>query len=289
MSDIFSSFHPLVNMLFFLFAILFTMFFTHPVCLFISFLCAFTYSVCLKGKKALRFNAVFILPMLLVTALLNPAFNHEGATILTYLPDGNPLTLESIAYGAAAALMLAAVVSWFSCFNEIMTTDKIVYLSGRAIPALSLILSMSLRLVPRFIEQIKTVSAAQKCIGRDPSSGSVFTRARRGLMIMSILVTWALENAIETADSMKGRGYGLPGRTAFSIFRFDKRDRAALIFFLITGAYIIAGSFAGGLYFRYFPTIASRGVSPYAISLFAAYASLCAAPVAIKIYNISLT
>ncbi len=42
------------------------------------------------------------------------------------------------------------------------------------------------------------------------------------------MVTWSLENAIETADSMRARGYGLPGRTSFSIYRFDSRDSSAL-------------------------------------------------------------
>ena len=40
----------------------------------------------------------------------NPAFDHEGATLLAYLPSGNPLTLESIAYGVAAAVMHGAAV-----------------------------------------------------------------------------------------------------------------------------------------------------------------------------------
>ena len=35
------------------------------------------------------------------------------------------------------------------------------------------------------------------------------------ITILSIMVTWCLENAIETADSMKSRGCGLPGRSAF--------------------------------------------------------------------------
>ena len=39
------------------------------------------------------------LPVLLLAALVNPAFNHAGVTILIYLPSGNPLTLESILYG----------------------------------------------------------------------------------------------------------------------------------------------------------------------------------------------
>ncbi|MEG2680034.1 MAG: energy-coupling factor transporter transmembrane component T, partial [Oscillospiraceae bacterium] len=77
-------------------------------------------------------------------------------------------------------------------------------------------LSMALRFVPKFREQAKVVSNAQRCVGRDVSNGALIQRARHGVRMLSILVTWALENAIETADSMKSRGYGLPGRTAYS-------------------------------------------------------------------------
>ena len=131
-------------------------------------------------------------------------------------------------YGAAAAVMLASVVLWFSSYNEVMTSDKFVYLFGRVIPALSLVLSMSLRFIPKFKAQMQTVSEAQACIGRDTKNGSVLRRVGNAVKIFSTLVTWSLENAIETADSMRSRGYGLPGRTAFSIYRFDDRDKAAL-------------------------------------------------------------
>jgi energy-coupling factor transport system permease protein len=235
----------------------------------------------LNGRRALRFALVFMLPMLLFAALVNPAFNHRGVTILAYLPSGNPLTLESLIYGLAAALMLITVIAWFSCYNAVMTSDKFVYLFGRIIPALSLILSMALRLVPRFKAQIIVIANAQRCIGRDVSSGGPLKRARHGIKILSIMVTWALENAIETADSMKSRGYGLPGRTAFSIFRFDGRDRAALIFLLLCGAYIITGAATGGLKFIYYPIIAGAW-TPYSVSIFAAYAALCALPLAVN-------
>jgi energy-coupling factor transport system permease protein len=270
-------------MLYFALTVAFSMFFTHPVCLALSFVCAFSYYVYLNGRKALRTGVIFMLPMLIVTALINPAFNHEGETILMYLRDGNPLTLESIAYGIAAALMLITVVSWFSCYSKTMTSDKLVYLFGRLIPALSLVLSMALRFAPRFKAQIKVISDAQKCIGRDVSNGNVIDRARRGIRIVSIMVTWALENAIETADSMRCRGYGLPGRTAFSVFRFDRRDTRALIFILAVGAYIAAGAFSGGLYFRYFPTVRGIWGGAYSVSLFVACFALYAMPVAINV------
>ena len=281
--DAFSDFHPIVNFIYFGFVLAFAMICMHPICLAISFLCASLYSVYLNGKKAARFTLAYMLPMLVLAASLNPAFNHQGGTILAYLPSGNPLTLESIMYGIAAAAMLVTALTWFSCFNEVFTSDKFVYRFGRIIPALSLILSMSLRFVPRFKAQIKAISNAQKCVGRDVSSGNIFQKAKHGIRILSIMVTWALENAIESADSMKSRGYGLPGRTAFSIYRFGKRDGRAIVFILACAAYVIIGTVTDGLYFRYFPTIKGTWDKPYAISIFVVYFALGAMPIIVNI------
>ena len=279
----FKTYHPIVNFLYFVLVIGFSMFFMHPVCLVISLGCGFAYSVFLKGRQALKTNVLYMLPMMIMAAVLNPAFNHEGATILQYLPSGNPLTLESIVYGLSAAVMLVAVICWFSCYHDVMTSDKFIYLFGRIIPSLSLILSMTLRFVPKFAAQLKVVTNAQRCIGRDVSNGTIRQRAKHGLSILSIMVTWALENSIETADSMKSRGYGFPGRTAFSIFTFDKRDRNVLICMAALGIYVLAGALAGGISFRYFPTMKGEGLSLFGASIFAAYFVLCMLPVIIEI------
>ena len=281
--DTFSSCHPAVNFLYFALVLAFSMIFMHPVCLGVSLVCALAYNVYLNGRRAVRFNLLYMLPMFLVAALINPAFNHQGVTILLYLKSGNPLTLESVIYGIAAGVMLVSVISWFACFNAIITSDKFIYLFGRVAPSMSLILSMTLRFIPRFKAQIKAVSDAQKCVGRDISSGSLIQRARNGITILSIMVTWALENAIETADSMKSRGYGLQGRTAFSIYRFDKRDLWALLFLLICGTYIALGAILGGLRWHYFPTVGGVGLEPYPVSIFLVYFALCISPVAINL------
>jgi energy-coupling factor transport system permease protein len=259
------------------------MFFLHPILLGIGIISAFTYSVILKGKKAVKFNLLYMLPMLLLMAALNPAFNHQGVTILFYLKNGNPITLESILYGAAAACMFIAVILWFSCYNSVMTSDKFIYLFGRIIPSLSLILSMVLRFVPRYTAQIKVISNAQKCIGRDASHGNILRRAQNGIKILSIMTTWALENAIETADSMRSRGYGLPKRTSFSLFRFDNRDRT--VFAVIVGlvAIVLAGSAAGQTTLRFFPSIKAAKVTLPGIIVYCAYFILCMLPAFINI------
>ena len=280
--DAFSGYHPVINFLYYALVLLFSMCLMHPVYLAVSLTGALAYDIHLKGRKAVRFAVMGLLPMAVIAALVNPAFNHEGQTMLTYLPSGNPLTLESILYGVAAAVMLASVVLWFSSYNDVMTSDKFVYLFGRMIPALSLVLSMALRFIPKFKSQMEVVSEAQSCIGRDTKTGSVIRRVGNAVKIFSIMVTWSLENAIETADSMRSRGYGLPGRTAFSIYRFDDRDKNVLAWLIFCGAYILSGWLAGGMYFRYYPTVKTAAWTPLTVSFMFVYLALVLTPVMIN-------
>jgi ABC-type cobalt transport system, permease component CbiQ and related transporters len=275
----FAGYHPLINFIYFTTMLLFGMLFLHPVMQIIALVSASVYAILLRGRDAVRFQLLFMLPLLLAAALLNPAFNHAGVTILFYLKSGNPVTLESILYGISSAGMFVTVLVWFSCYNAVMTSDKFIYLFGRLIPALSLILSMVLRFVPRYQNQIKRISYAQRSIGKDVTQGSLLRRARNGLTILSIMTTWALENAIETADSMKSRGYGLPGRTSYSLYRFDNRDKGFMAIMLCLIAVVILGEVNGENTMRFFPSIKIAEVTPFSILVYAAYLGLCMLPV----------
>ena len=279
MVDSFRKYHPLVNFLYFSLVIGFSMVLAHPLAQMISFSCACAYAVQVEGKKAVLFSLKWCLPMMLLTAFMNPAFSHEGVTILVYLPTGNPLTLESILYGLSAGLMLATVMLWFLNFDRVITSDKFIYLFGRIIPALSLVLSMTLRFVPKFKAQMGSVVDAQRCIGRDISQGSLWRRTRIAVTVLSIMITWSLENAIETADSMKSRGYGLKGRTAFSIYRLDERDKMAMVFLGFCGTYLLCGSMISAFGFRYFPSIRYVGLDAASLSFQFVYFALCIMPV----------
>ena len=280
----FAKYHPLINFIYFTAVIVFSMIFVHPICLETSLLCSVMYSIILNGKKALKFIAM-LLPLMLISALINPAFNHEGVTVIAYLPSGNPLTLESILYGIVAASMVATVICWFSCFNKIMTSDKFIYLFGRIIPSLSLILSMTFRFVPKFKEQLQEVSNAQKSMGRDTSEGSVFARVKNSIRILSAVITWSLENAIDTSDSMKSRGYGLTGRTAYSNYIFDIRDVTALIYLAVTITYFLIGALFGKINYRYFPSMRGTDMSFYSTSIFISYIMICIMPIIIEIWE----
>lgn len=278
MTDAFSKLHPTVNFIFFAFVLVLSMFVMNPVCLALSLVCAFVNAVYLNGIKTVKLCLKFIMPMMLLIILINPIFNHQGVTILMYFPWDNPLTLESIIYGIASAALLSSVVLWFSVFNSVITSDKLVYLFGRIIPSLSLVLSMSLRFVPKFSAQFKNVRNAQRCIGRDISDGSVINRIKNGIRIISIMLSWSMENAIETADSMKSRGFGLKGRTAYSIYRFDRRDLIVLIIVALLGVTVSVFAITGVIDFNYYPSIKGNLTDALSLATFFLYGILMLIP-----------
>lgn len=276
--DTFSGYHPWINFVYFGIVIGISMFYMHPVFLVLSLAGSMSYAIYLKGRKAVKTFLLGVLPVCLLAAVANPVFSHAGATMLFYLKNGNPVTLESILYGLASGMMLAGVISWFSVFHEVMTSDKFMYLFGRVIPAFSLLLSMTLRFVPRFTGQIRKVAEAQQCIGRNVNNGKIWERAAHGLKILSITVTWALENSVETADSMKSRAYGLRGRTNFSIYRFDRRDGCLLTFLLGTFGILFLCMHLRKLKILYFPVFVMNETTAGAVILYILYGILCELP-----------
>ncbi len=277
--------HPAVSFVYFAAVLCFSCFIMHPVCLALSALSALAYLVRLKGRKAFR-SAVYVLPASLLLGIVNPLFNHEGVTVLCYLPGGNPLTLESAVYGILSALMLSAVILWFSCFGEVMTSDRLGCLFGKLAPALSLVFSMTLRFVPRFKEKLSELDTAQKAMGKEASSRGLFQKASYGITLLSALVTWALEGSVETADSMRARGSDLPGKTSYSTFRMGRSDLLTLALVLLLSAGVIAGSVCGALSFNCFPKIKAGSTGTLSFCIFAAYALLCMLPLLLDLSEV---
>lgn len=282
MEKSFSEYHPLVSFLYFTIIIIFSMLFMHPIFVGISLISAVVYSIILNGKRAIKLNLFFGLPMFIFIALANPIFTHRGATLLCYL-RGNPITLESIMYGIVSGAMMLSVVMWFSCYNEIVTSDKIIYIFGRIIPSIALMISMTLRLIPKFIRQTKVIAAAQRTVGLDYGSGTLKMRLKSCMRILSILVTWALEDGVQTADSMKARGYGFKKRTTFSIFIFTKRDGIILAFVTIVSLICFTGYGLGLGTLSFYPRVAKINFSFQAIVMYIAFLVINTLPIFLEI------
>lgn len=281
MKDSFSKMHPLVGILFFAAALTFTMLLTQPVCLGITVVCALANALYLNGKKAVLLSLRLLLPMAVCIVVINALFNHRGATVLCYLPWDNPLTLESVLYGCVTAAMLSAAILWFSVLNMVLTSDKIVWLLGKAAPSLGLVLSMALRFIPRFLSAFRQTKTAQAqlCAGKQ----SVLRRFQAHVRVFSTVVSRSMENAIDTADSMKSRGYGLKGRTAFSPYRFCRRDAVALAVVAAETVLLTALLIGGSVRFRWFPSVRGSLTGGFTVGFYVIYAALLLVPLCLNV------
>lgn len=254
--DRFSEYNPIVNLIFYLGALVYSMIYMHPLFLAISFLGATSYYLTIQQKKA--FKLIFLMiPLVILIACINPIFSTGGNTVLFYLWD-RPYTLEAIIYGAIGGATFGAVVIWFATFNYIMTSDKLIYLFGAWIPNISMVFTMVLRFLPTYKRKLRGISTARECIGKSKDSGKKKERIANGLTEISALTSQALENGIVTADSMKSRGFGSGERKSFSLYTIKKRDVIFIVVFILIIILLAGCGIKGGMDASFIPQVSLR-------------------------------
>jgi len=278
----FDSYHPFLNLLFFATVIAFTIWWTHPAFLAVSYACAFVYSIKLRGPRALILNVALIV-FALLWGVWFAANTHFGITMLGSTVIGNNITLESLLFGIVQGFMLASVAMWFSCVFVVFTTDKVVYLLGRVSPRLALMLAIVLRAVPVVANRSKRIGVAQRGMGMGVGQGLIHRRIAHAVHHISALITWSIDRFTEMAESMKSRGSRLRGRTAFSLYRFDNRDRS-LTLFMVALITVCGVSIAFGQPFMlYSPEIVMNRLTVATVVFLVAYFAFCITPFMLQV------
>lgn len=281
--DAFSRLHPLVIAVWCIMLFCSGAFTMHPCFVMLSLVGSVLYAVKLSGRAVFRKAPLLLFPMI-IAAGVNILFNHRGVTVLAHFPSGNPLTLESLLYGAASALEVGAVIIWFCCIYKIFSSDGFMQLTAALFPSLTLVLSMTFRFVPLLVRRFGEISAAQKQLGHGFDHGSVWSRLKALARIFSILITRTLEESVETADSMKSRGYGLPGRTSHRKKTLKQRDVMMLLIALLLGAGALIGALMGFSVFRFYPKLFISPLDLKSAVQLVCFALLCLTP---TIYDIT--
>lgn len=280
----FAACHPAVNLIYFVCEIASTLYVRHPVYLLISFLCALAYTVKLNGKRGAIFAAGAAFCACLF-ALWYSSYHHFGVTVLWRNFIGNNITLESFLYGLALGAAVASTAVWFSCVHAVFTADKVVYLFGKVSPRLSLFLAILLRMVPRIRQQAKKLNTAQSGMGMAVGQGNIWQRGKHALRIFSMLITWSIDMLTDLSESMQSRGSTLKGRTAFSIYRFDNRDRAYVVALFAAITVLIMGLILGQGYISYSPTVQMAQVTVVSLMFYIGYAVLCMMPLTLDLWT----
>ena len=277
----FGSCHPVVLMLYFASVITTVMFTSNPVISAMALGGAVLFCSAISGTHgAWRLLKVY-LPLLLLFSVTNPFFSHNGATTLFYLGN-NSITLESLLYGAASGVTLISVMLWFKAYVETVTSDKFLYLFGKLMPRASLVVSTVFRFIPMFVRQAKRVAAAQKTMGLY-AAGKRFSKARGAMRVMSALITWSLENAMDTAASMKARGYGRKGRSGYSLYSFGRGDATVLTVCASLTLIMMACAILGEQSYTFYPIIVAPKHGPVLYTFYASFAVLVLLPYLVEL------
>ena len=225
----FKNLHPICSFSYFAIAIILVLVCQTPVAMVEALAGAVFFLHCTEGGKVWK-RLRYLLPMLLLIAFANPLLNHRGVTRLVKIMN-QWVTLEALCYGITAGLSLAALILWFGFYQEVITSDKFLYLFGKAAPGTALLISMALNLVPKLEQELQQIREGQEMLYPD----------KPGHMV----------------DSMKARGYGLRRRTTFHLFRFEPGDRKFMLLLLLLGGSCIAGRCLGYGTMEFYPRMDS--------------------------------
>ena len=115
--------------------------------------------------------------------------------------------------------------------------------------------------------------------------GSVFQRIANAVRIFSMLITWTIDSLMTASDSMRSRGSSLRGRTAFSIYRFDNRDRMFVIALFTCLTVMLMAVILGMTDMTYDPRLIWKPISPLTILFYAGYTVLCLMPLGLELWT----
>lgn len=267
-------FHPAVLFVYMLSLLIVSMLFFHPVFIVVGIFFAILQNVIANGVNALFRQLKWSIPMCLIVAAFNPIINSGGKTVLFYF-FGNPVTMEASIYGACSGGMLLLIFLWFAVYNQVVTPDKFLFLFSKLAPAVSMIIVMTQRMIPLFAERVKMISATQKTLFPSPEKKQYRKKLKNAFDQISILLSWSMEDGLDTADSMKARGYGLKKRSTFSIYHFTTLDFAALFADILLLAVCVA-AFYRFSHIYFFPRVEVI-FNPGTFDSLAAYCILAAA------------
>jgi len=282
----FGELHPAVSTVYFALVFIIIMTSSSPFILGSAALLGMIYVAIQYGVGETTRLIVLGIAVMLFATVLNGLFTHNGQTVLFYLGD-NRITLEAFVYGAMMSLMILGMMFWLKAMSSIMTSDKLIFVFGRVAPVLGLVVSMIFRFIPLLKNRFSEIKAGQLALGRGAEKG-LMTKVRIYIKEVSTLISWSLEQSIESADSMAARGYGLKNRSSFHLFKMKSSDYIVLGVLLVLGGTVILGNVLGAGKVYYYPEIrfiASRYGASFDGIIYFIFVILLLLPIVLDIYG----
>lgn len=244
--------HPWMAFIYLLLALILTMCTMNPILIAISLVASISYEIHSMGLPKFVKYIPWLVLIFIITTIGNMFISHNGMHVLFYVND-NRITLESGIYGGVFGLMFAAAFLWCDITQRIITGEKLTYMFGSFAPNVGLVISMTLHFIPVIKNRLQVVHNAQMGMGRGNKKGKL-AMAKQWGKEFSIVISWSLENSIETSNVMTAMGYGVERRSNYSNYRVKSSDFIFLICILALAVPAFIVIMANGYKVYYYPS-----------------------------------
>jgi energy-coupling factor transport system permease protein len=240
----FNQYHPLIIFIYYIGALILVMTMLHPYFIIMAFCLIVTVHFVTDKFKTLKQWLFIMVTTGIFMIIVNPLFNERGRVLVLEVFD-HRVTLEALLSGGMAALSLVCVIALFVSYHEVMTPNKLFFLFSKFLPQFAVLFMLTMRFIPLMRRRIVEISAIQESKGISVKNGQLKEKIKAGFFYIQLLVTFSLEEAIQTADSMKARGYGHGKRSSYDYFRFKRQDAYAVIYLIILFCVVLIGRNSG--------------------------------------------
>ena len=205
-------------------------------------------------------------PMALLIVAVNALVSRGGLTVLARLGDGGPLgqldiTLEAVAYGAKAALVLIVILAGAALASAAVDPDQLLRSLRRVSFRSALTATIATRMVPLLALDARRIGEAQRC---RPNPGG-------RLAVMRAITANVLDRSLDIAATLEVRGYGAARRPTRARRPWSRHDLA----FAASATAIVGLALALPAPFSFYPVIhGSFGAWTFVLAGALAFAAL---------------
>ncbi len=226
------------------------------VCIFISKIPLKMY---LKNLKA-------ILPIIIITALLNVFYTDGGEVLIDWwiftVTTGGIYRAIFMAVRIILLILSSAVLSYSTsptsltgAIESLLKPLKLIGLEN-AVHTMAMTMTIALRFIPTLIEETEKIMNAQKARGANLDNGNVLKRVKALLPILIPLLISSVRRAYELAEAMECRCYnGGEGRTKYRLMKYSGVDITAGVILITVFAGVILINIFYGLILSFIPFI----------------------------------
>lgn len=235
-TDQFYRLHPLVLLEYVMLIMLVLMFCQHPLIMSEALIVGGSYFA-LIDRQSLKRMCQYMVLLIVICGLINSLTYHDGVTVLFYIND-NAMTVQAIFYGVVIGLMIVNAILWLIIYGKFLSEEKLLYLFGRVSPTFALMISMVFAYIPLLKERYANVHNANRSMGvyqHATKKEQLRLRARE----ISTVISWSLEQSIDTAQYMQARGYGQKTRTTYHRYVMTVQDKRWLVILSLLGVMLI--------------------------------------------------